>query len=433
MTRSFSSGCMRPSDRLGQDRSAKKWGEVRVRLLVLLLSWGALGDSGRLKGAEAVFEVTVHAGPTGRQDSIVSFECPDKIHRPELSLAGHPIPIQLGLDRQLYFVVPELAKGAHQTYRLRNGRDAAFSSSGVWARQVGDTIRFERAGSPIVQYQASPSAVPREGIDPVFRRGGYLHPVWSPAGRAVTDDYPENHLHHHGIWVSWTKTEFDGRQPNFWEMGHQRGTVEFVALDHVWSGSVFGGFRSRHRFVDLTWSEPVTVLNEQWEVKVFAIEGSGREYHVFDLTFVQACATDKPIRFPQYRYGGLGVRGRGEWDGRENAHFLTGLGETDRIKGHATRAPWCHLGGKIGGHLSGIAILCHPDNFRAPQPMRIHPSEPFFCYAPAQAGDWEIQPGEPYVSRYRFLVFDGAPDGGWIDRLWEDYASPMKVEIRLTD
>ena len=56
---------------------------------------------------------------------------------------------------------------------------------------------------------------------------------------------------------------------------------------------------------------------------------------------------------------------------------------------------------------TGIAILCHPENFRAPQPMRLHPKEPFVCYAPSQLGDWAIEPGRPYVSRYRFVVKDG--------------------------
>jgi hypothetical protein len=42
--------------------------------------------------------------------------------------------------------------------------------------------------------------------------------------------------------------------------------------------------------------------------------------------------------------------------------------------------------------------------------MRIHPTEPFFNFAPSQLGQWEIKPGQPYVSRYRYIVHDGPPD-----------------------
>ena len=37
------------------------------------------------------------------------------------------------------------------------------------------------------------------------------------------------------------------------------------------------------------------------------------------------------------------------------------------------------MSGTIDGQEVGITILGHPDNFRAPQPMRLHPTEPFFC------------------------------------------------------
>ena len=79
--------------------------------------------------------------------------------------------------------------------------------------------------------------------------------------------------------------------------------------------------------------------------------------------------------------------------------------------------------------MAGVAILCHPDNFRFPQPMRLHPDEPFFCYAPSQLGDWAIEPGKPYVARYRFVVSEGPADKAEIERLWNDYANPPKVTV----
>ena len=59
--------------------------------------------------------------------------------------------------------------------------------------------------------------------------------------------------------------------------------------------------------------------------------------------------------------------------------------------------------------------------------MRLNPTEPFFSYAPSQLGEFQIEPGKPYVSRYRFVVMDGPPDRTEIDRLWNDYAHPPAV------
>jgi hypothetical protein len=73
--------------------------------------------------------------------------------------------------------------------------------------------------------------------------------------------------------------------------------------------------------------------------------------------------------------------------------------------------------------------MCHPDNFRSPQPMRLHPNEPFFYFAPQQTGNMSIEPGKPYVSKYRFLVLDGEPNAAEIHHYWHDYANPLKANV----
>ena len=79
--------------------------------------------------------------------------------------------------------------------------------------------------------------------------------------------------------------------------------------------------------------------------------------------------------------------------------------------------------------MAGVAILDHPANFRHPQGMRLNPDEPFFCFAPEQLGEFAIEPGKPYVARYRFVVADGPADAAEINRLWNDYANPPAVKV----
>ena len=287
-------------------------------------------------------------------------------------------------------------------------------------------MRITVGDKTVLHYQAKKSELPRDDLEPIYRRGGYIHPVVTPGGTVITDDYPHNHKHHHGIWFPWTNTIFEGRKPDFWNMGNGTGTVEFTGLNGQWSGPVYAGFSSSHQFVDLIAKPSKVALTETWRVQVYA---TGQAYHLFELESVQRCAGGSKIQFPEYRYGGLGFRGHGQWDGVGNCFYLTANGESDRIKGHATRARWCHIGGRVDGKWGGIGVLCHPSNFRFPQPMRIHPSEPFFNFAPSQAGDWEIKPGQDYMSRYRFVVTDGRPDAELLERLWRDFAFPPRVEV----
>jgi len=289
-------------------------------------------------------------------------------------------------------------------------------------------LKATLSGRTLLEYQAEPGELPRGDIKQAFVRGGYIQPIFSPSGKMITDDFPPNHIHHHGVWWAWTNTEFDGRHPDFWNMGDGKGRVEFVALDRSWSGAVHGGFISRHQFVDLTAPKPAVALNEQWEVRIYNTFDAGHGW-IFDLVSSQQCASSNPLKLPEYRYGGLGLRGNRAWDGKENVNFLTSEGETDRDKGNTTHGRWCDMSGLVDGSQAGITILCHPDNFRAPQPMRLHPTEPFFCFAPQQAGDMEIVPGKKYISRYRFVVHDGPPDKAFLEAVWNDYAHPPKVTV----
>ena len=378
----------------------------------------------------ANYSLRVDAGHHDRLDTPVSFQLPDanQAHWQLTGPDGQAVPVQSDERGVATFILPKLAAFHTAEFKLTPAEKQA-QSAGVKMTRQGSKLQFTLGGRTVMHYQAEKSELPRADLEPIYRRGGYLHPVVTPNGTVITDDYPHNHKHHHGIWFPWTNTLFEGRKPDFWNMGKGTGTVEFTGLQGQWSGPVHAGFSSSHQFVDLIAKPKKVALTETWRVQVYAVGQGDSAYHLFEMESVQRCAGSSKISFPQYRYGGLGFRGHGEWDGRENCFYLTSNGESDRIKGHATRARWCHVGGKTGGKLGGIGVLCHPSNFRFPQPMRIHPTEPFFNFAPSQTGPWEIRPGEDYVSRYRFVVSDGKPDAALLDRLWDDYANPPRVEI----
>ena len=286
--------------------------------------------------------------------------------------------------------------------------------------------KFTVNGKQVIGMQTGKKDLPA-GIEPVYRRGGYIFPVFSPSSLSVADDYPLNHKHHHGIWAAWTKTEFEGRHPDFWNMADKTGTVLFEGITSTEDGEVFALLESGNAYYDLSISPNKKVLDEDWQIKVYNLEGDEKPYYIFDLEIRQRLSTASVLKLPTYLYGGLGFRGNGEWNGKDKTYFLTSEGK-DRSNGHATTSKWVHISGKIGGKLSGISILSHPDNFSSPQPMRIHPEEPFFSYAPSQAGDFEIKSNQEYVAKYRFIVYDGEPVPEFITRMWDDYAQPLVIK-----
>lgn len=406
---------------------------MRPTLLTVVSAMALLALSGAAQQPEGQ-TITVAAGAFDRQNTVVTFTLPPSQggREPEILVdeKGTSIPLQVGPGREATFVLPELKSRETRRYRLASLADRVqgLPKPIVEARRDGAVVRVTASGKPVLTYQAEPAEFPRPDIKPIFKRGGYIHPVYTPEGRAITDDFPVDHPHHHGIWWAWTKTEYDGRQPDFWNMGDGTGRIDFESLDATWSGAIHGGLTATTRFTDVTGGRSEVVLTDRWDVRAYAAAG-GANVTVFDIVSTQNLAGAKPLVLPEYRYGGLGVRGHIQWNGKgDKTVFLTSEGKT-RADGNGTPARWTHMGGLLDGRPAGIAILDHPSNFRSPQPTRLNPDNPFFNYSPSVAGDWKIEPGKPYVSRYRFLTYEGQPDRALIDRLWNDYANPPVVTV----
>ena len=189
-------------------------------------------------------------------------------------------------------------------------------------------------------------AVP-DGIDPVYSRSGFLHPVASPAGRVVTEMYPFDHAHQDGIFTAWVKTTWHDREIDFWNLAGGTGRVLHQRIVRTFQDAEGVGFECDliHRAA----KDPVVdILRERWHITAFQTDGS---YHGFDLETTQSALTDKPLIVQKYHYGGVAFRGPVAWltdkDGdvqklekttepstiREPSQFLNDHG-SDRVKGN---------------------------------------------------------------------------------------------------
>jgi hypothetical protein len=260
-------------------------------------------------------------------------------------------------------------------------------------------------------------------------RSGYIYPLYTPSGLNVADDYASDHPHMHGIWSAWTATTFRGHKVDFWNGYANQGHVDLTAMEGAWAGQVHGGLIANIQHDDITTNPPVTVLRERWVVTIYKTHDGTAPYFLFDIDSVQSTATPDPLVLDQYHYGGFGFRGSEQW--ATAATFLTSEGH-NRTSGDGQNARWCAMYGNVSGRPGGYAGLGHPSNVRAPQGLRIHPSNPYWAFLPTtplKGGAYTIQPNVPYKSRFRVVVFDGNADAALINRLWDDFATPPTVTV----
>lgn len=338
--------------------------------------------------------------------------------------SGSVVPVQIvpGKPRQIAWIVRDLPAGQTRVYRLEEAANPAPVDSTVSCTDDGTRLTLAVDGKPVVTYNHGLLSAP-EGIDPIFAKNGHIHPMRTPLGRLVTDDFPPDHAHQHGIFFAWVNTTFEGRPVDFWNQAKKLGSVEHVKILETVSGPVFGQFKVKLRHSDLTAPDgPKPVLEEIWTIRAYNVA----DPFLVDLKSEQRCVADTPLVINEYHYGGMGLRGAREWYQQDGSGFLTSTGKT-RDGGNHTRARWVITHGQSEGQPAAVAVLAHPDNFRAPQYVRLHPTKPYFCFAPMVMGEFEIAPGKPFVSRYRYATYDGKPDAALADRLWQDFAEPPAV------
>lgn len=380
--------------------------------------------------ANAQYTVTVSAGGFDRVETVVSFTLPSSVGAGVYSMEdelGDETFVQVDNENRGWFILTELPAGSSKTYSMDTEPVSSSADKEVTSTVDPNTITFEAGDHTVLSYYHGENDPPAD-LDERYKRGGYLHPVYSPAGTALTNHLDTAmHPHHYGIWSAWTSTEFQGRTPDFWNIQDKTARVDHDSLETAWEGPVHGGLKAKNYFVDLTSSAPIIALNEEWEMKVFDATNNG-DYLLFDLNLTHTANTAQPLTLPEYHYGGMGFRGHENWDNPENTTFLTSEGY-DRSEANESRARWVHMGGMVDGKEAGIAVLSHPENFRAPQPIRVHPETPYFVFAPMQLGEMSIDPGTPYVMRYRYVTYDGDPDPKKLNRLWNDYAYPPGVTV----
>lgn len=286
----------------------------------------------------------------------------------------------------------------------------------------------------VLQYNVA-EVFPPDTISEIYRRGAFIHPLWSPSGNVLTRINAPDHWHHFGIWNPWTKTHFEGHSTDFWNLGEGQGTVRFGGFNTLTDGTVFGGFKVRQEHVDFQCKGGDKVaINEVWDVRIWNIDTyKGLQVWLWDLTTTLNCASASPIMLEAYRYGGgIAYRATDEWNAK-NSWVMTSEGMA-RKDADGTRARWCDVGGQCSsGGTSGILFMSHPSNREFPEPMRVWPEDSndqgdvFFEFCPIRHKKWELKPGNVYVLKYRMLVYDGRIDSQSAENLWKDFSNPPVV------
>jgi hypothetical protein len=334
------------------------------------------------------------------------------------------VPAQLLDSVTLVFMTEEnLGIGNYIYVLIKSKKKEGQSPVSVINKENGLLVKVK--DKPVFFYHTK-EATPPADSPAYYRRSGFIHPLYSPSGKILTDDFPADHAHQHGIFFAWTRTTFKNSLVDFWNQHAKKGTVEHIKVLDITNGPVASVIRTNLRHRSLEHGE---VLAENWTITVYSIS----DYFLFDLESEQQNTTRDTLFLNKYIYGGLAFRGSRQWNIHDKNYkapwsILTSEGDRDSSANHR-HARWVDASGTIDGSTAGATVFNHPSNFRYPQSIRVHPQMPYWTYAPVVDDSFYIAPGAFYRSRFRYYVHEDNAQPTVIEQLFNDWADSSGVKV----
>jgi hypothetical protein len=311
---------------------------------------------------------------------------------------------------------------------------ARESGNGVWR------FRLERAGSPeappipltfkeitdaslglfegekpVMTYNHGAITDPKvPESDPRRTRACYVHPVWGLNGEALTDDFPKDHYHHHGIYWAWPHVGIDGQEYDLWVYGNIR--QQFVKWICRETGPVAAVLA-----VENGWfvGDRKVMIERVW-MRSFTATDGGRTLD-FELTWIPV---DKAVTLRGAEgksYGGLNLR----FAPREDTVITvpTGPAKEDLPD---TPLAWADLTGKFAGAPgpSGAAVLIDPGHPNYP-PTWLTRHYGILCVGWPGVKPQTFEPGKPIRLNDRVWVHKEAVDTASLQQAYDAYKAAM--------
>jgi hypothetical protein len=346
-----------------------------------------------------------------------------------------PSQIESEHSARMWFILKgESKKGSEREFVLKLEEKTSREQSMVSLKKDSKDLSLIANDKPVLSYRYA-TTYPPEGADPLYKRSGFIHPLYSPGGKVLTRIQAPDHYHHYGVWGPWTKTHIDDRAVDFWNLKEGQGTVKFAGFLSEAEGAVFSGFKALQQHIDFgAKGADQIAMNEILDVRAWNLSEG---VWMVDYTTSLNSPLKNGIMLNAYRYGGgIGWRATETWH-KDNCTVLTSEGKT-RVDADGSFARWCLVEGEseVEEGRSGILFLSHPSNRMHPEPMRVWPldanggrGDMYFEFVPIRHEDWKLNPKQTYTLKYRMLIFDGKLDAETAEKYWNSFANNPVIKL----
>lgn len=253
------------------------------------------------------------------------------------------------------------------------------------------------------------------------RRAAYVHPIWGLDGEVLTDDFPRDHYHHHGLFWSWPHVSIGGKHYDIWMGVNIRH--KFVKWLDRRAGPLAGELG-----VENGWfvGERKVMIERVW-LRVFKADDKSQAIDVH-LTWIPV---DRPVSLlgaAGKSYGGLTMRYN---IGPKNKPTITVPKGVTKEDLKVARLPWSDMTAffpKAGEEISksttrsGATLMISPDHPDYP-PTWLTRHYGILCVGWPGVKSKTFPAGKPFSLSYRVRIHKGTLDVKQLDTAYEDYTA----------
>jgi hypothetical protein len=235
------------------------------------------------------------------------------------------------------------------------------NQSNFTTRKTAEGIEVSEGTSQVLFYQ-----VKSKDLNGKYERANYIHPLYDLSGKVLTEDFPDDHPHHRGIFWAWHQILINEKhiadgwscENMQWEVVDTKIHTDKTALtldnEVLWKSAVKG-------------KKPEAIVRENSKI---TIHGATDKYRVIDFDISLFAMTDS-LKIggsdDPKGYSGFSLRLKLPKDIRFRAREKEVVAQELGIDA----GPWMDFTGSFDGAglpESGVLVLCHPANPGFPQP-----------------------------------------------------------------
>ncbi len=276
--------------------------------------------------------------------------------------------------------------------------DAKTPSLPLTIAENDDGFLVSEDGKPVLQYQLR-----TKSLNNKWPRNNYIHPLYNLDGEVITEDFPDDHKHHRGIFWAWHQvTAGDVRLGDSWlckdfiweiessEASRNDGGSAALATQLVWKSPALVG----------PGGNPIAVVRERTTITVHPVANAHRSID-FDIRL--------KALLPNVKIGGSeDAKGYGGFSPRiklsKDQVFRSSTGKLKPKKLPIKAGPWMD----VSNSSWGLTILTHPANPGFPEPWILRSQRSMQNAAYPGASSITLPTELETHLRYRLVIHRGA-------------------------